>query len=258
MTGHVSPLVGHYNYFLVTLSVLIAILSAYAFLDLAERVTDARSGARFSWLSCGAIAMGTGIWSMHYVGMLAFKLPVPVEYDWPTVLLSLLAATFASGVGLFVVSRKTMESRAIVFGSILVGSGIAAMHYIGMEAMRLQGMCEYSPLLVITSAVLAIVIAFVALLRAFVFRTKGSWSHSKVVNAIILGAAIPVMHYVGMAAVHFMPAPLPASALHHAIGVSDLGIASITFVTVSMLGLVFLTSIVDRRLFAPGSGSAGK
>ena len=89
MTEQGAILLGHYNYFLVVVSVCIAMLSAYAALDLAERVTSAKGNARLLWLSCGATAMGTGIWSMHYIAMLAFRLPVVVKYDWPTVLLSL-------------------------------------------------------------------------------------------------------------------------------------------------------------------------
>ena len=85
-------LASSYDYRLVALSVVIAVLASYAALDLGGRVTAARGHARLVWLTFGAIAMGIGIWSMHYIGMLAFRLPVPVEYDWPTVLLSLLAA----------------------------------------------------------------------------------------------------------------------------------------------------------------------
>ena len=98
---------GHYDVTFVVLSVLIAILSAYAALDLAGRVTFSRR-RRLAWLSGGASAMGIGIWSMHYIGMLAFRMPMPVLYDWPTVLLSFPAAMLASALALFVVSRKTM------------------------------------------------------------------------------------------------------------------------------------------------------
>ena len=256
MTEQGTVLVGQYNYFLVVVSVLIAMLSAYAALDLAERVTYAKGRAQLVWLSCGATAMGTGIWSMHYIAMLAFKLPVVVKYDWPTVLASLLAAICASGIGLLSVSRKKMGTLVTIVGSIFMGSGIAAMHYIGMEAMRLPAMCFYSPLLVTVSVVLAIVIAFVALWRVFALRSVDSLNH-KVVNAIILGAAIPVMHYVGMAAVHFIPAPLAASALDHAISISDLGVVSVTLVTVLILGLVFVTSIVDRSFDRQASALEG-
>ena len=88
------------------------------------------------WLLGGAVAMGTGIWSMHYIGMLAFMLPIPMAYHWPTVLLSLLAAIAASAVALYVVSRSHMGAAAAIVGSIPMGAGIAGMHYIGMAAMR--------------------------------------------------------------------------------------------------------------------------
>src|SRR5215813_12179429 len=112
-------------------------MAAYAALELAGRVTLTQGKARLLWLSGGALAMGVGIWSMHYVGMLAFRLPIPVEYDWPTVLLSLIAAVFASAVALFVVSRKTMGYTQLLAGCTVMGAGIAGMHYIGMAAMRL-------------------------------------------------------------------------------------------------------------------------
>jgi len=99
-----KSMVGSYSYHLVTLSVLISILASYAALELAARITAATGRVRLVWLVGGAIAMGVGIWSMHYIGMLAFSLPVPVLYDWPTVLLSLIAAILASAVALFVVS----------------------------------------------------------------------------------------------------------------------------------------------------------
>ena len=101
-------LVGSYNYALVALSVLIAMFASYAALDLAGRVTAAGGWTRAVWLLGGAGAMGTGIWSMHYIGMLAFILPVPVAYHWPTVLMSLFAAILASVIALEVVSRQKM------------------------------------------------------------------------------------------------------------------------------------------------------
>ena len=129
-------LVGSYNYRLVALSVFIAVLASYTALDLAGRVTSARGKARKLWLSGGAIAMGIGIWSMHYVGMLAFHLPIPVQYDWPTVAVSLLAAIFASAIALFVVSRERMGLQQAVAGSFFMGAGIAghALHRHGRDA----------------------------------------------------------------------------------------------------------------------------
>src|SRR5436305_10940195 len=133
-----------YNSGMVALSVAIAMCASYVALDLAGRVTAARGRARHAWLVGGAAAMGLGIWSMHYIGMLAFLLPVPVLYDWPTVLVSLFAAIFASGVALFVVSRRRMDWGHALTGSAIMGSGIATMHYIGMEAMRLPALFHYA------------------------------------------------------------------------------------------------------------------
>src|SRR5580700_2210843 len=128
LSDHIA-LVSSYSPRLVALSVVISIFASYAALDLAGRVTAARGRARALWLMGGAAAMGLGIWSMHYIGMLAFSLPIPVLYDWPMVVVSLLAAILASAVALYVVSRQLMGAFRAVAGSILMGAGIAAMHY---------------------------------------------------------------------------------------------------------------------------------
>jgi len=248
MTPPGMVLASSYDYLLVALSVIIAVLASYAALDLAGRVTSARGKARLLWLCGGAMAMGFGIWSMHYIGMLAFRLPVPVQYDWPTVSLSLLAAILASAVALFVVSRHQMGVIRASLGSILMGGGIAAMHYIGMAAMRLPAMCRYSPSLFLLSVVLAIVISFVALWLTFYFRTETTaWSWRKAISALVMGAAIPVMHYTGMAAATFTPATSSHQDLSHAVNVSSLSVVGITIVTLMVFGLVLLTSLADRR-----------
>jgi|SRR5579872_2662693 len=242
-------MVGSYDYRLVALSVFIAILASYAALDLAGRVACAQGRSRLRWLSGGAVAMGIGIWSMHYIGMLAFRLPVPVQYDWPTVLLSLLAAVFASAVALFVVSRRKMGPFRAMVGCIFMGSGIASMHYVGMSAMRFPGMCLYNSALVILSVVLAIVISLVALWLTFYLRdetTSGGWP--KIISALTMGAAIPVMHYTGMAAARFVPAMSSPREMTHSISISLLGGVGISVVTFMVLGLVLLTSLSDRRL----------
>jgi PAS domain S-box-containing protein len=243
-----QPLRGFYDFHLVILSVFIAMLSAYAALDLAGRVTTARGRTRLVWLCGGAIAMGIGIWAMHYIGMDAFHLPVEVKYDWPTVLLSLFAAILASGVALFTVSGPTMNRARLIAGSTIMGCGIAAMHYIGMEAMRLPAMCVYSPGLVAVSVVLAIAISFVALRLTFALREhQASWSLRKAGSGLVMGLAIPIMHYAGMAAADFMPLASVNGSLAHAMDVSNLNIVTIALATVLILGVVFLTSIIDRQ-----------
>lgn len=247
MTGTGTAILGSYDYRLVALSVLIAMLASYAALDLSSRVAAARGRIQFAWLFGGATAMGTGIWSMHYIGMLAFSLPIPVLYDWPTVLLSLLAAVFTSAISLFVVSRQRMGLVAALVGSGVMGAGIATMHYTGMAAMRLSAMCYYSSFLVTLSVVLAILISLVALWLTFHFRNdvKEKWLQ-KIASAVLMGAAIPVMHYTGMAAASFKFTG-EAPDLSHAVSVSALGITGITIVTFMVLGLAVLTSVIDRR-----------
>jgi two-component system sensor histidine kinase/response regulator len=233
----------------VVLSIVMAILSAYAALDLAGRVASSRTASsRFAWLVCGSIAMGIGIWSMHYIGMLGYRMSMPVLYDWPTVLVSMLAAILASALALWIVSRRTLTFGATVLGSIFMGGGIAAMHYIGMAAMRMPASDLYSTPLVVASIVAAIVIAFAALRLTFAYRyTTKSLSWGKIASALLMGCAIPVMHYLGMAAVSFVPAELPPSTLRHAVNISGLGTASIALVTILLLSLVYLSAFIDRR-----------
>jgi two-component system, sensor histidine kinase and response regulator len=250
MTLPEPVLAGSYDYRLVTVSVLIAVLASYAALDLGARVTAAHGRARLAWLTGGATAMGIGVWSMHYIGMLAFSLSFRILYDWPTVLLSLLAAVFASGVALFVVSRSRMSWFQALIGSVAMGSGIAGMHYIGMAAMRMPAMCTYSSGLVILSVVLAVVISLVALWLTFHFRDEPQASGGqKIASALVMGAAIPVMHYTGMAAASFTVSAI-APDLTHAIDVSSLGTAGITIVAFMVLSLAVVTSLIDRRFTA--------
>ena len=246
--GTSSILVGHYDYRLVALSIFISILAAYAALDLAERVTTTRGGSRLAWLYGGAVAMGIGIWAMHYVGMVAFHLPVPVMYDWPTVLLSLFIAILASGAALFVVSRSSMGPLRTIIGSLIMGCGIAAIHHVGMDAMRLRAMCIYSPGLVVLSVILAVAISFVALQLAFAGRQNHSpWGRRKLWSGLILGAAIPIMHYVGMAAVRFVPEPDFSDSIKHAVAITPFGLAAIIVATIAILVHVYAVSTINRQ-----------
>jgi two-component system sensor histidine kinase/response regulator len=253
MTLPVRTLVGSYDYRLVALSVLLSIAASYAALDIAGRVTATRGNIRLLWLASGAAAMGSGIWSMHYIGMLAFRLPVVVYYDWPTVLISLLCAVFASAVALFVVSRQKMGLRQAAVGSFVMGSGIAGMHYVGMAAMRLPAMCTYVHGLVVLSVMLAILISLVALRLTFRLREEVPSQHrQKAASALVMGAAIPIMHYTGMAAARFSSSAAPLD-MAHAVNISTLGTAGIAVVTAVVLGGAVLTSVVDRRFAAQAS-----
>src|SRR5260370_27033925 len=150
-----AHLICSHNYALVALSVLIAMFASYAALDLAGRVTAVGGWIRAVWLLGGAGAMGTGIWSMHYIGLLGFILPIPVAYHWPTVVLSLFAAILASVVALGVVSRQKVACLLPLAGIILMAVAIARMLYIVMAAIRLPAISQSHSLLAVPSVVMA-------------------------------------------------------------------------------------------------------
>ena len=253
-----TELRGYYSPGLVALSVIIAVLASSAALDLTNRVTAARGRARALWLAGGAFAMGLGIWSMHYVGMLAFHLPIPVLYDVPTVIASLLAAVFASAVALFVVSRSDLGPIAALVSSIVMGAGIATMHYSGMAAMRMPAHISYRPFPFTLSIVIAIVVALVALILTFHLRSDAirAWDWRKIGSTLLMGAAIPAMHYTGMAAAQFLPGSTGDLELQSAIGPSALGTAAIAGSTFLVLALALGTAMLDRHLAAQAGALA--
>ncbi len=250
MISESAALASSYNYPYVALSVLIGVSASYAALDLAGRVTAASGWARSVWLTGGAVAMGAGIWSMHFVGMLAFNLPFSISYNWPTALAALLTSILSSAFALYVVSRKTMGHRRAFAGSVTMGGGIAGLHYIGMDAMRLAAVCRYNLRIVALSIVLAVIFSLAALVFAFDLReeTKGTPSR-KAMSALLLGAAVSAMHYTGMASASFFPTAA-APDLSHAIDISSLGTAGIGIVTLMVLGVAVLTCAAERRLAA--------
>jgi diguanylate cyclase (GGDEF)-like protein/PAS domain S-box-containing protein len=240
---------GSYDYRLVALSVVLATFAAYAALDLAGRVTAAHRWWRWLWLAGGACSMGLGIWAMHYIGMLAFSLPVPVLYHYPTVILSLLAAIAASAAALFTVSRERMGAGSAMAGSLAMGGGIAAMHYVGMAAMRVPAMMEYRWTIVVFSILLAIGISLVALVLQFQVRQEQKTRTRKLICALVMGSAIPLMHYTGMWAVRFRASDIPPEVAHSG-SISTLGVVAISAVTLAVLVGVIVTSFLDRLLVA--------
>jgi PAS domain S-box-containing protein len=244
-----APLVASYDLRLVVLSILIAILASYVALDLALRVRAVRGITRRAWLASGSISMGLGIWSMHFVGMLAFKLPVPVRYDVPTVLLSLLAAILASAVALDFASGERFGRREALAGGLVMGGGIAAMHYLGMAAMRLPATCHYNALLLGLSIVIAVAASLSALTFAFDFHEEPPQTWAKGASAAVMGVAIASMHYIGMASASFANSNL-AQDFSRAVSISRLGIAGIVIVTLMTLGFTLLTTFMGRRFAA--------
>ena len=252
MTETGTTLLGSFDWRLVSLSFLVAILAAYVALDLAARMTANQDRARLWWLCGGATVMGTGIWSMHFIGMLAFRLPIPMSYDVPTVLVSLLAAIAASGIALHIMSKRTITGWIWCWGSLCMGSGIGLMHYIGMYALRLQAHLSHDHGMVLLSVLIAVSVAFVALWVFNHFReeTQSSWSWPRLGSALLLGTAIPGLHYTAMAGASFTSSTHIVGSVNYAADVSILGGSAITMGTFMILGLTLITSIIDRRFQA--------
>lgn len=196
---------GTYNPLLVFVSALIAVLASYTALDLAGRVAASQGSDRKIWLVGGAVAMGTGIWSMHFLAMLAFSLPISISYNFFLTVVSLLAAIGSSWLALSLVSRPRVNLSALLTGATAMGCGIGIMHYTGMAAMEMTATIRYNPILFLLSVALAVVASLVALKLSLKFRrqTRMASKVPQIVSAIVMGSAILLLHYTGMAAANF-------------------------------------------------------
>jgi methyl-accepting chemotaxis protein PixJ len=240
---------GTYDPLFVVLSVVIAALASYAALDLAGRVRSAEGSTRLGWLAGGATVMGLGIWSMHFVAMLAFHLPVPIAYELPQMLLSVAVAIGASLLALVVVSRVGLRAVTLVMGGIIMGGAIAGMHYIGMASMTVGATLTYSSPIVALSIFIAIVASWAALGLAFHFRSDLSirGRRLKVLSAVVMGVAIAGMHYTAMAAVHFTPAAIIDRPSDHIVATGGLA-GAVVFGTMVILALAIVGSVIDRSM----------
>jgi diguanylate cyclase len=240
---------GSYDLELVLLSIVVAMMASYSALDLAGRVTLADQRAARYWLLGGAFAMGAGIWSMHFIGMLAFSLPIPLAYDPAITLASLVIAIATSYFALWVVSRPTLGAWLLLTAGFIMGAGICAMHYTGMAAMRMSPPIRYEPLLFTASVLIAISASIVALFLAFTLRTRstGRGILYRALSAMVMGFAIAGMHYTGMAAAIYERDSicLARSAFNLDRETLSYGIA---LAIMSLLALTLVAAIFDARM----------
>lgn len=228
-----------YNFALVVMSALIAITAAYIALELANRLLTAKK-LRVFWLVNGAIVMGTGIWSMHFVAMLAFSIPIYITYHLPIVLGSLLLAILAAFQALLIISRPQPDLKTLLGGSCSMGIGIALMHYTGMAAMIMPAQLRYQPVVFIASVMIAIVVSFAALKLTIWFSDDRRASNlgAKLATACLMGGAILSMHYTGMAAAVFTHEPQTT------IVSSGLDNISLAYIVCTATGLILLMMAV--------------
>jgi signal transduction histidine kinase/CheY-like chemotaxis protein len=242
-------LTGYYETPLVLISILVAIVASYSALSLAGRVTQSRGRAMLAWTVGGAVAMGSGIWAMHFVGMLAFRLPIETAFDPQITMVSLLLPIAASMLALWQVSRFHLGRTRLAVSAVLMGIGINAMHYTGMAAMRMSPGIVYDPWLFALSVAIAIGASALALWIAFHLRhnTPRVWL-PRLGAAVVMGGAIVGMHYTGMAAARF---PLGSVCMAAQEGVQHGGLATLVVIaTFGVLGLALLASLFDARLEA--------
>ncbi|HET7234137.1 MAG TPA: MHYT domain-containing protein [Longimicrobium sp.] len=240
---------GHHDATLVVASIVIAVFSAYALLALAARVTVARGRVRLAWLLGGGVAVGLGIWSMHFVGMLAVDVGVPMAYAVPTVILSSLVPIAASTLALYVVSRERAGNRTVALAALPMGLAIAGMHVIGMAALRIPARITYSMPLVGAAVAIAIGASAAALWLSIHFRYDDTvrGRRYQLAAALVLGFAIAGMHYTAMAGAHFTRLSGQMTMAPEAVLRTD-GLAwAVAVATLLVLSMAVLGSMVDRR-----------
>ena len=242
-------LTGSYSPALVLISLFVAILASYTALDLTGRIATARGRAVYLWMAGGALAMGIGVWSMHFIGMLAFRLPIALGYDIGITTLSLVIAIFSSGFALWLVNQPRLPMWQLGFGALVMGAGISSMHYTGMAAMRMAPGIDYDPILFAASLLIAVGASAAALWIAFNLRRNTPYVRlARGGAAVVMGVAIVGMHYTGMAAARFADGSFCGASVD---GLSGSGLDNLVLVTtLAVLAIALLTSLLDARLEA--------
>ncbi|NIB44165.1 diguanylate cyclase [Pseudomaricurvus alkylphenolicus] len=240
-----DALTSEYRLGLVLLSYLTACLAAYAAWGLSDQYRQESGRSRhWVWLVGGGFAMGCGIWAMHFIGMLAYSLPMTVTYDLTITLLSMLPAVIASSLAIYINSRRTVSLRNMALASVFFGIGIGTMHYIGMAAMQLDATMLYDKVLFVLSIVAAVMLSYIALKMKFLTENTLSgryYLRFKVTSILIMGAAITGMHYMGMAAVYFFP---NSESQNLGPGIDPVLLSSLVMIAT---GLVLTLAIVVTR-----------
>ncbi|HEK1684361.1 TPA: EAL domain-containing protein [Pseudomonas putida] len=242
-------LTGSYSSSLVLISLCVAILASYTALDLAGRIATAKGRAVYLWMGGGALAMGIGIWSMHFIGMLAFELPIELGYDLGLTALSLLIAVLSAGFALWLVSQPRLSCPQVGLGALFMGTGIACMHYTGMAALQMQPGIDYDPALFGASLAIAVGASAAALWIALRLRRQTPYVRQvRGAAAVVMGIAIVGMHYTGMAAANF-PEGSYCGALVGGLSGDWLDYV-VLITTLAVLAVALLTSVLDARLEA--------
>ena len=239
-----------YDYLLVMVSILIAVFASYTAFLVAERISYYKEKLhQISWAVSGGLTLASGVWAMHFIGMLAAELPVAVNYDIATTIVSFFPVFIASLILLFNGLKSEAVQKQLIVRSVAIGAGIGLMHYIGMMAMRMDAIMRYDPLIMGVSVIAAIVLSYIAL-KVKIWAEHGDHAelskHPRFIAAIIMGSAISAMHYIGMASVYTFPSELLQT---HEAGINPQVLAQIIgVVVVSLIALLIFLVHLTRRL----------
>jgi diguanylate cyclase len=245
----VSPeLSTHLDPGLVCVSVATAILASYAALDLTRRSADSAGWARRLWILGGGITMGLGIWSMHFIGMLALRMGMPVSYNDPIVALSLLVPVAGASMSLAVVTRPHVSRSGLLLAGLFMGLAVAAMHYIGMAAMQMSAVIHWQISLVLLSIAVGVIASWVALwiLVRISLSSEGFGFARRAAAATLLGFGVAGLHYIAMAACTFVPA-MSATSPHKGLSTSALIVVLGVGAAVMLAALIFGSALDQRR-----------
>jgi PAS domain S-box-containing protein len=237
---------------LVIASYVVATLAGFAFLRFAKRILEiGNSPLRIAWLSAGSLTMGTGVWAMHFVAMLAYRIPIPITYDPYVTAASAVPAIFGSAAALHLVTLPSVGITRVLLASLFMGAGIGAMHYTGMAAIRFDAIIRYDPLLFTTSVIVAVALALVALSGTLwtIQRRKGrSARRYEIAGALVMGLAVSGMHYTAMTSALCLAV---SEGAHRVLGIDPNIFASVTTTIAAFVMLMAIMGVIfDQRLSA--------
>lgn len=250
-----ETLISTYHFPLVLLSILVAVFSASAALEISNRLKGTTPSSPFKWIFTGSFILGLGIWSMHFIGMLAFHVSVEITYQAGMVLLSIIPAVVSCGAAFYIVSRGKVSRTRLVIGAFFIAVGIISMHHLGMEAMQMEAAIIYDPLVWSLSAAIAFAASYIGLYLLFYLPDMPRFHWRKLASALLIGLAVSGMHYTGMAAAQFVPFQHAAG---HSVNSSVDSVLLAYGIGAGMLLILvsaFTSVQIDRRLKAQSAES---
>lgn len=248
-TDLTNAVTGHYSWGLVILSIVVAIFTSYVAFAYSERYRVSYGNIKKLWLTFGSFVMGLGVWSMHFIGMLAYKLPFPVAYDIQITILSIIPAILAAVAMHIVIAKEQINYNALIIGGTIMGAGIGTMHYTGMMAMHFDGYMAYNPIIFELSIIVAIVFSIFAISLKHILKIiKINSVKVPIYCCVIMGIAISGMHYMGMLATSFFTNPNVSAQGLELVQSNNQNLSFIiAFSIVFILGLAFISTIIDRK-----------